>query len=96
MSNSNNSFGKIRSILFPIYTSELKKFIPLALVIFSILFNYTVLRNMKDTLVVNAAGAGVITFLKLYYITPCTLLFIILFISVSIALSPGVASSPCL
>lgn len=69
-------FSKLKLLLFPIEANEYKKFFPMALMIFSILFNYTILRNMKDTLVVNASGAGLITFLKLYCVTPAALLFI--------------------
>ena len=62
---SEEEFGPIRKLIWPIHNYELKKFLPLGLIMFCILFNYTLLRDTKDTLVVNAAGAGAITFLKL-------------------------------
>lgn len=72
-------FGPIRKILWPIHNYELKKFLPLGLIMFCILFNYTLLRDTKDTLVVNSSGASAITFLKLYCVTPCAILFVILY-----------------
>lgn len=72
-------FGPIRKMLWPIHNYELKKFLPLGLIMFCILFNYTLLRDTKDTLVVNASGASAITFLKLYCVTPCAILFVILY-----------------
>lgn len=37
---------------------EMKKLLPLGLMFFCVLFNYTILRNTKDVLVVTAPGAG--------------------------------------
>lgn len=68
-----------RARLWPIHNFELKKFLPLGFIMFCLLFNYTVLRDTKDTLVVNSAGAGAITFLKLYCVTPAAILFVILY-----------------
>ncbi len=83
---STEEFGPIRKMFWPIHNYELKKFVPLALIMFGILFNYTLLRDTKDTLVVNAAGAGAITFLKLYCVTPCAILFVILYAKLTNAL----------
>ena len=76
-----------RAALWPIHTYELKKFLPLAFIMFCILFNYTVLRDTKDTLVVNSAGAGAITFLKLYCVTPAAVLFVIIYAKLTNVLS---------
>ena len=83
MSDNTQSFGKIRSFLFPIHKSEFKKFFAFAGIMFCMIMNYTLLRNMKDVLVVNAAGAGVITFLKTYCVTPAAILFFIIFVKLS-------------
>ena len=83
MNNNTQSFGKLRSFLFPIYNSEFKKFFAFAGIMFCMIMNYTLLRNMKDVLVVNAAGAGVITFLKTYCVTPAAILFFMLFVKLS-------------
>ena len=72
-------FGRWRQLLWPIYNDELKKFLPLGFIMFSILFNYTLLRDTKDALVVNAAGAGIIPFLKFYCVTPAAVLFVMVY-----------------
>ncbi len=72
-------FTGLRAQLWPIHSHELKKFIPLGIIMFCLLFNYTVLRDTKDSLIVNSAGAGAITFLKLYCVTPMAILFVVLY-----------------
>lgn len=72
-----------RALFWPIHNYELKKFIPLALIMFCILFNYTVFRNMKDILILTSADAGAITFLKMYCVTPIAILFVILYAKMS-------------
>ncbi|MBP9753225.1 MAG: NTP/NDP exchange transporter [Proteobacteria bacterium] len=86
-SESAPEFTGWRASLWPIHGYEMKKFIPLALIMFSVLFNYTVLRDTKDTLVVNAAGAGAITFLKSYCVTPMAVLFVIFYAKLTNILS---------
>ena len=76
-----------RATLWPIHSYEMKKFIPLAIIMFTFLFNYTILRDTKDTLVVNAAGAGAITFLKSYCVTPMAVLFVIFYAKLTNILS---------
>ena len=51
---------------------ERQKLIPLALMFFCILFNYTILRDTKDVLMVTApkSGAEVIPFIKTYVNLP--------------------------
>ncbi len=72
-------FSGLRKVLWPIHSYELKKFLPLGLIMFGILFNYTLLRDTKDALVVNAAGAGIIPFLKFYCVTPAAVIFVMLY-----------------
>lgn len=72
-------FSRFRALLWPIHDYELKKFLPLGFIMFCILFNYTLLRDTKDTLVVNAAGAGLIPFLKFYCVTPAAIVFVIIY-----------------
>jgi AAA family ATP:ADP antiporter len=85
MSQQNQQFGALRSLLFPVHTHELKRFIPMALMMLLILFNYTVLRNIKDSLVINAKGsdAEIISFLKLWGTTPVAILFMVLYAKLS-------------
>ncbi|MEI8320399.1 MAG: Npt1/Npt2 family nucleotide transporter [Alphaproteobacteria bacterium] len=60
-------FSKIRSWMFPIYSHELIKLIPMGLLMILISFNFWILHISKDTLVITAkhSGAEVISFLKL-------------------------------
>ena len=78
-------FKGLRGIFWPIYRFELKKFLPMGLMMMCILFNYTILRDTKDTLIVNSpgGGAGCLSFLKLYGVTPSAILFMIIFIKLS-------------
>jgi AAA family ATP:ADP antiporter len=82
---SQPEFTGIRSFLWPIHTHELKKFLPLAFIMFCILFNYTVLRDTKDTLIITAEGSGAeaISFLKLWGVTPSAILFVLLYAKLS-------------
>ncbi len=52
--------------------SECKKLVPLASMLFFILFNYTILRDTKDVLMVTAKqlGAEFIPFIKTYVNLP--------------------------
>merc|ERR1719163_2628017 len=56
---------------------EAKKIVPLGMMFFCILFNYTILRDTKDVLVVTAPGAGaeIIPFLKTYVQLPGAIIF---------------------
>lgn len=72
-------FSPLRTILWPIHNYELKKFLPMGIIMFCLLFNYTILRDLKDSIVVNASGAGTIPFLKAYCVTPAAILFVILY-----------------
>jgi AAA family ATP:ADP antiporter len=56
---------------------EAKKIVPLGIMLFCILFNYTILRNTKDVLVVTApkSGAEIIPFLKTYVQLPGAIAF---------------------
>jgi AAA family ATP:ADP antiporter len=83
--SSKEEFKGLRGILWPIHNYELKKFLPMGLMMMCILFNYTILRDTKDTLVVNApaGGAECLSFLKLYGVTPSAVLFMIIFVKLA-------------
>merc|ERR1712151_1311929 len=85
MSNKdfNQEFNKFQQIFWPIHNYELKKFLPMVLMIFFFLFNYTIMRDTKDTLVVTAAGAEVIPFLKLWGTLPVSILFVLVYSKLS-------------
>ncbi|MDE6576502.1 MAG: NTP/NDP exchange transporter [Opitutales bacterium] len=76
-------FGKLRKIFFPLYMYELKKAIPMGLIFFCILFNYTCLRNVKDSLVVTGSAAEVIPFLKSFCVAPSAIIFMVLYAKAS-------------
>lgn len=76
-------FGPIRSILWPIYRYELKKMLPMLFMLFLICFNYTVLRNMKDAVVITAAGAEIIPFIKVWALLPMAVLVTLIFTKIS-------------
>lgn len=87
--NPTPEFGKIRAALWPIHTNELKKFIPMGLIMFCILFNYTILRDSKDVLIVTApqSGAEVIPFIKGWCVTFSAFLFFFVYTKLSSTLS---------
>lgn len=76
-------FGKLRSIFWPVYSYELKKILPMFMMFFFILFNYTVLRDTKDTLIVTAAGAEAIPFLKVWGVVPSAVIFVLIYAKMS-------------
>ncbi len=82
-------FTGLRGLLWPIHNFELKKFLPMGFMMLCILFNYTILRDIKDVLVVlaPAGGAETISFLKLWGVTPSAILFMVLFVKLANTLS---------
>jgi AAA family ATP:ADP antiporter len=89
MAQTKKEFGRWRSLLWPIHNFELKKLIPMVILFFLILFNYTVLRDTKDTLIVTAPGGGaeVIPFLKFWGVLPCAVFFMLIYAKLSNKLS---------
>jgi ATP:ADP antiporter, AAA family len=80
-------FGKWRSFFWPVHAYELKKLLPMFFMFFCISFNYTILRDTKDTLIVTAAGAEAIPFLKSFGVVPAAVLFMIIYAKLSNVLS---------
>lgn len=72
-------FGKVRSFFWPIQNHELRKLVPMWLTMFFITFNYSILRCMKETLVVSPAGAEVLPFIKVWVMLPMALLMTVIF-----------------
>lgn len=69
--------------------TTLKKILPLGLMFFCILFNYTILRDTKDVLVVTAKGssAEIIPFLKTWVNLPMAIGFMLLYTKLANVLS---------
>lgn len=76
-------FGPFRSFFWPVHQHELRKFVPMFLMLFLICFNYSILRNMKDSLVVTASGAEVIPFIKVWVMLPTAILLTFIFTRLS-------------
>lgn len=59
-----STLTKVRQAMFPIYGSEVKKFLLIGSIKFFIIMALTLTRDTKDTLVVTQCGAEAIAFLK--------------------------------
>lgn len=59
------------------------------LMFFCISFNYTILRDTKDTLIVTAPGSGAeaIPFIKVWLVVPCAVIFMLIYAKLSNVLS---------
>lgn len=81
MENSTKTdfISELRKIFWPIEWHENKKFIPMALMMACILFNYATLRSVKDGLVVTHVGPEVISFLKTYVVLPSAVLMMVIY-----------------
>jgi AAA family ATP:ADP antiporter len=82
-------FSKLREAIWPIYNFEMKKFIPMAIIMLCVLFNYTILRDTKDSLIATAPGAGpeAIPYLKGIFVMTSAALFVVLYTKLSNAFS---------
>ena len=72
--------SSMRELLWPIYGREHRIWLPMASMVGLILFNYTIARNLKDSLVVTATGSSeLIPFLKLGLVLPASLIFFLVY-----------------
>jgi ATP:ADP antiporter, AAA family len=80
-----NTFGRLRGFFWPIYRTELPKFLPLLGIFFIISFIYNILRSYKDTLVITQAscGAEVLAFIKIWAVLPSAVLMTYIFTRLS-------------
>ena len=78
---SPQEFSGFRKFVWPIHFFELKKVLPMFLMMFFISFVYTVLRDLKDTIIINAPGSDseTIPSIKLFGVLPAALIFLALF-----------------
>ncbi len=76
-------FGRFRSFFWPIHRHEMRKFLPMLAILFLVVFNYSILRNMKDALVVTTSGAEVIPFIKVWAMLPGAIFLTLLFTRLS-------------
>lgn len=87
MSETKQEFGKWRAFFWPVHAFELKKLLPMFFMFFCISFNYTILRDTKDTLIVTSSGAETIPFLKVWGVVPAAILFMFVYAKLSNMLS---------
>lgn len=80
---SNRTFSVLRSFFWPVNRLEARKLIPMMLILFLVCFDYNILRTIKDAVIVTAAGAEVLPFLKVWGILPGALLLALLFTKLS-------------
>jgi AAA family ATP:ADP antiporter len=86
---SKPEFSKLRSIFWPIHGWELKKFLPMSIMMGLILFNYSVLRATKDGMFITASGAEAISFLKVWGVLPAAMLMMVFYSKMA-----GIMSKP--
>lgn len=79
----NKIFAKLQQIIWPIKKEENKLFIPLALMMLCLLFNFGALRSIKDGLIVPTIGAEAISFLKLWLVLPSSIIFTLFYVYLS-------------
>jgi ATP:ADP antiporter, AAA family len=72
-------FGKWRAFFWPIHAYELEKIIPMLLMFFFITFNYTILRDTKESLLITAAGAEALPFIKVWGTVPAAIIFMLVY-----------------
>ncbi|MFQ5728898.1 MAG: Npt1/Npt2 family nucleotide transporter, partial [Waddliaceae bacterium] len=78
-------FGAVRFFFWPIHRHERCKIVPMLLMLFLISLNYSILRCMKDSVIVTAsvARAGLIPFIKVWVLLPTAFLLMYLFAKLS-------------
>jgi AAA family ATP:ADP antiporter len=71
--------AELRRIFWPIEWHENKKFLPMAAMMFCILFNYSALRSIKDGFVVTSIGPEALGFLKTYLVLPLAVVMMVVY-----------------
>ena len=71
---NDKQFGLLRSIFWPIHRTEVKKVLSMLFLLFFLCVCYSVLRNLKDTIILTAknSGAEVIPFIKVWGMLPAS------------------------
>jgi len=76
---SNSFKSKFRIIFWPVHNYEVGKVVPMCCLMFSILFNQNILRILKDSILISEISAEVVSFTKVYCVTPSAALFVIIY-----------------
>ncbi len=74
-----SQFGTWRAFFWPIHGYETRKVLPMLLMLLLICFNYSILRNLKDSLVITTSGAEVIPFIKMWVLLPMAIVLTVVF-----------------
>ncbi len=79
------TWGRLRKLFWPIYKNEYHKFIPMLLIYSLIVFNYSILKGLKDALLITAPGSGAnaIPYIKVWAILPMAFLSTLIFTRLS-------------
>lgn len=77
------TFSFVRKFFFPVKTTEISLLFKLGLLLFCVLFNFSALRALKDSLVIPLIGAEAIGFLKLWLVLPTALMFTLAYFKLS-------------
>ena len=92
------AMGELRQRFWPVYADELKKFIPMVVIMFWVLFNYTLVRNIKDNILVHApyGSSQCLPWAKVLFVTPASILFVVMYAKLSNSLSQNALYYACL
>jgi AAA family ATP:ADP antiporter len=85
MLDTYQNLSSLRKLIWPISKEESKKFVAFGLMIMMLVLNYTILRNLKDSLIFTAPGSGpeVVSFVKGWLVMPSSFLFVIIYTKIS-------------
>ncbi|CEO97610.1 ADP,ATP carrier protein [Plasmodiophora brassicae] len=73
--------------LWPVEPHENKKVVPMVLMMFLICFNYTLLRDLKDVLVLESMATSAILYLKLVFTLPASIIVMLVYTKMSLKMS---------
>ncbi len=68
-----------RGLIWPIKSKEMSKFLPMAIMMFTVLLNQNLIRSMKDSIVMILVGPEVIGFIKLWCEMPAGIIFVLIY-----------------
>ncbi|MCH9633940.1 MAG: ADP,ATP carrier protein 1 [Chlamydiae bacterium] len=73
----------IKSFLWPVHKHEKRMLIPMMIMMFLACFNYSILRVLKDTIVITASGAKVLPYIKVWGVLPGAIILTYIFAKLS-------------